>query len=136
MHYLGILGVPRRYYAFGNYGLHSRARRTSMNMYIIDRRVRWSAFAQLLFVFNLALERAARTSPPAGNPWRAASLEWQTPETPPVHGNWGPHQPVVYRWAYAYSVPGARRGLHRRRTRRRRPGGHEPEPYESKGAVA
>lgn len=34
--------------------------------------------------------------------------EWQTPETPPPHGNWGGReQPVVYRWAYDYSVPGA-----------------------------
>ena len=41
------------------------------------------------------------------NPWRATTLEWQTPETPPAHGNWGPELPVVYRWAYDYSVPGA-----------------------------
>ena len=44
-----------------------------------------------------------------GNPWNATTLEWQTPETPPPHGNWGAEQPVVYRWAYAYSVPGAKR---------------------------
>jgi cytochrome c oxidase subunit 1 len=24
-----------------------------------------------------------------------------------VHGNWGPRLPVVHRWAYDYSVPGA-----------------------------
>jgi len=41
------------------------------------------------------------------NPWRATTLEWQTADYPPSHGNWGPAQPVVYRWAYAYSVPGA-----------------------------
>ena len=28
-------------------------------------------------------------------------------ETPPGHGNWGKELPVVYRWAYDYSVPGA-----------------------------
>ena len=44
---------------------------------------------------------------PCGNPWRATSLEWQTPQTPPVHGNWAKDLPVVYRWAYDYSVPGA-----------------------------
>jgi cytochrome c oxidase subunit 1 len=27
---------------------------------------------------------------------------------PPGHGNWGAALPVVYRWAYAYSVPGAK----------------------------
>ena len=41
-----------------------------------------------------------------GNPWRATTLEWQTPETPPAHGNFGRELPVVYRWAYDYSVPG------------------------------
>jgi cytochrome c oxidase subunit 1 len=35
-------------------------------------------------------------------------LEWQTPDTPPVHGNWGKELPTVYRWAYDYSVPGAK----------------------------
>ena len=44
---------------------------------------------------------------PGGNPWSATTLEWQTPDTPPAHGNWGPKLPVVYRWAYDYSVPGA-----------------------------
>ena len=43
-----------------------------------------------------------------GNPWGAASLEWQTPDTQPVHGNWGKELPTVYRWAYDYSVPGAK----------------------------
>ena len=42
------------------------------------------------------------------NPWGAASLEWHTPDTPPSHGNWGDSLPTVYRWAYDYSVPGAR----------------------------
>jgi hypothetical protein len=28
------------------------------------------------------------------------------------HGNWGKELPVVYRWAYDYSVPGAARGFH------------------------
>ena len=41
------------------------------------------------------------------NPWKAASLEWQTPEVPPGHGNFGKELPVVYRWAYDYCVPGA-----------------------------
>ena len=41
------------------------------------------------------------------NPWKSTTLEWQTPDTPPHHGNWGPRLPVVHRWAYDYSVPGA-----------------------------
>ena len=36
------------------------------------------------------------------------ALEWQTETTPPGHGNFGKDLPVVYRWAYDYSVPGAK----------------------------
>ena len=39
--------------------------------------------------------------------WEATTLEWQTPDTPPKHGNFGPELPSVYRWAYDYGVPGA-----------------------------
>jgi cytochrome c oxidase subunit 1 len=62
--------------------------------------------AQLVFVFNL-VRSLTRGRPAGGNPWRATTLEWQTPQTPPGHGNWGKTLPVVYRWAYDYSVPGA-----------------------------
>ena len=41
------------------------------------------------------------------NPWRATTLEWQTQDTPPTHGNFGDELPIVYRWPYDYSVPGA-----------------------------
>ena len=60
-----------------------------------------------LYVWNLIWSafRGRKADP---NPWRAASLEWRTPDTPPRHGNWGPALPVVNRWAYAYSVPGAK----------------------------
>jgi heme/copper-type cytochrome/quinol oxidase subunit 1 len=39
------------------------------------------------------------------NPWGATTLEWRTPQTPPGHGNFD-ELPLVYRWAYDYSVPG------------------------------
>ena len=42
------------------------------------------------------------------NPWKANSLEWQTPQMPPEHGNWGKELPKVYRWPYDFSVPGAK----------------------------
>ena len=65
-------------------------------------------FAQIVFVFNLVWS-LFKGREAGGNPWRATTLEWQTPETPPGHGNWGKELPVVYRWAYDYSVPGAAR---------------------------
>src|SRR3546814_19068623 len=60
----------------------------------------------MLFFWNMiwSLFRGPKADP---NPWGAASLEWQTPDTPPKHGNWGEKLPVVHRWAYDYSVPGA-----------------------------
>jgi len=63
------------------------------------------AASQLIFLFNLAWS-LKHGKPADGNPWRATTLEWQTPETPPRHGNWGPELPVVYRWAYEYGAPG------------------------------
>ena len=67
-------------------------------------------FAQMVFLFNL-IWSLFKGKAAGGNPWRATTLEWQTPETPPGHGNWGKELPVVYRWAYDYSVPGAAGGF-------------------------
>jgi cytochrome c oxidase subunit 1 len=61
---------------------------------------------QLVFLGNL-IWSAVRGERAAPNPWQATTLEWQTPTTPPPHGNWGTETPTVYRWAYDYSVPGA-----------------------------
>jgi cytochrome c oxidase subunit 1 len=104
MHYLGILGMPRRYYEFSQYEFIPPSAH-ALNAFISVVALIVGA-AQFLFVANL-IWSAFRGRRADANPWRAASLEWQTPQTPPVHGNWGPHAPVVHRWAYAYSVPGA-----------------------------
>ena len=62
---------------------------------------------QLVFLFNL-IWSYFKGKPAGGNPWSATTLEWQTPDTPPKHGNFGKTLPLVYRWAYDYSVPGAK----------------------------
>ena len=103
MHYLGILGVPRRYYAYTTADFPQSVQSLNASITIAAVIV---AFAQLFFLFNLFW--SLRNGKPAGgNPWHATTLEWQTPDTPPKHGNWGAKLPVVYRWAYDYSVPGA-----------------------------
>jgi cytochrome c oxidase subunit 1 len=102
MHYLGILGMPRRYYAYDNYAFIPPSAQ-ELNAYITVMAIIVGLF-QLLFVFNMAWS-AFRGKVADGNPWRAASLEWHTPDTPPVHGNWGPELPVVYRGAYDYGKP-------------------------------
>ena len=104
MHYLGLLGVPRRYYELGETAFVPPSAHT-LNIFITVMALIVGA-AQILFLFNLvwSLPRGRQAG---GNPWRATTLEWQTPQTPPAHGNWGKDLPVVYRWAYDYSVPGA-----------------------------
>jgi cytochrome c oxidase subunit I len=104
MHYLGLLGVPRRYYELGGAAFIPPSAHT-LNAFISVVALT-VGFAQMVFLFNLAWS-LFRGKPSGGNPWRATTLEWQTPETPPGHGNWGKELPVVYRWAYDYSVPGA-----------------------------
>jgi cytochrome c oxidase subunit I len=103
MHYLGILGVPRRYYAYTTADFPASVQSLNASITVAALIV---GFAQLFFLVNLFW--SLRNGRPAGgNPWRATTLEWQTPDTPPKHGNWGAKLPVVYRWAYDYSVPGA-----------------------------
>ncbi len=103
MHYLGLLGMPRRYYSYDNYNFIPPSAQ-SLNAFITVAAL-VVGIAQLLFLANLAW--SARRGRPAGaNPWRAGSLEWHTPQTPPAHGNWGAQLPVVYRGPYGYGRSG------------------------------
>ena len=68
----------------------------------------WAAIclgiAQLPFIINLfwSISHGEKVGT---NPWRATTLDWQTP-TPPPHGNFA-HEPHVTHGPYEYSVPGA-----------------------------
>ncbi len=129
MHYLGVLGMPRRYYNFDGYQFIPPSAH-ALNAFISVAALIVGA-AQLLFVVNLVWStfRGKKADP---NPWRAASLEWFTPDTPPKHLNWGPQLPVAYRWAYAYSVPGAPQDFIAQNAPPAA-GGMEPEPGAGKG---
>ena len=105
MHYLGFMGVPRRYYAIEGTNFIPESAH-SLNVAITVAALVVGA-AQILFLYNLVASYF-RGRPSGGNPWNATTLEWQTPETPPVHGNFGKELPAVYRWAYDYSVPGVK----------------------------
>ncbi|MDP2126888.1 MAG: cbb3-type cytochrome c oxidase subunit I [Pseudohongiella sp.] len=103
MHYLGFLGMPRRYFEMGNTDfVPASAQALNANITLAAIFV---AVAQILFFVNIFWSLRNGEKAP-GNPWGATSLEWQTPDTPPKHGNWGEELPTVYRWAYDYSVPG------------------------------
>ena len=105
IHYLGLLGVPRRYHELGDAAFIPPSVHTLNAFVTIAALV--VGFAQIVFLYNLIWSLFKGERAPS-NPWRATTLEWQTPETPPGHGNWGKDLPVVYRWAYDYSVPGAK----------------------------
>jgi cytochrome c oxidase subunit 1 len=97
-HFIGLAGMPRRYYMFQAYQYLEPVR--DLNVLVT-----WSAFAlgaaQLVFLVNF-IQALARGRKPVENPWRATTLEWTT-VSPPPHGNWVGELPVVERWAYEYS---------------------------------
>ena len=104
MHYLGFVGVPRRYYQMYDSEFITTST-TFLNQFITIVAL-IVGFSQLIFLYNLIT--SAKLGKKAGkNPWKACSLEWQTTDVPPTHGNFGKKLPVVYRWAYDFSVPGA-----------------------------
>ncbi len=105
MHYLGFAGVPRRYYAIeGTNFIPDSAQSLNISITIAALVV---GAVQFVFLYNL-IWSYFKGKPSGDNPWNATTLEWQTADTPPKHGNFGATLPVVYRWAYDYSVPGAK----------------------------
>jgi cytochrome c oxidase subunit 1 len=102
MHFAGFAGMMRRIYSTQVY-----AHLQSLGP--VNTFVSVAAFclglAQLIFIFNFfhSLFRGPKAE---RNPWRATTLEWEAP-SPPPHGNWGATLPVVHRWAFDYSLPGA-----------------------------
>jgi len=104
MHYLGFIGVPRRYYEMYN-SPYIPTSAEGLNAFITIAAL-VVGFAQIVFIYNI-ITSAIKGEKAEKNPWKANSLEWQTPEMPPKHGNFGKELPVVYRWPYDFSVPGA-----------------------------
>jgi cytochrome c oxidase subunit 1 len=102
MHYLGMAGVPRRYYRFDNFETFSHF--TEMNQFITIAAAITFAL-QILFVINFFYSIWAGKKVTVRNPWGANTLEWTTPIRP-GHGNWPGKIPTVQRWAYDYAKDG------------------------------
>ena len=102
LHYLGFLGVPRRYFEMGETNFIPESAQ-DLNAFVTVVALIVGA-AQVVFFINLfwSLRNGKQAGP---NPWKACSLEWRTAQVPPGHGNFD-DLPVVYRWAYDYGVPG------------------------------
>jgi cytochrome c oxidase subunit I len=64
-----------------------------------------TVFAQAFFLFNFLWSLFCGERVLEENPWRATTLEWSTFSQAEA-GNSGTRDPVVYRGAYEFSVPG------------------------------
>jgi cytochrome c oxidase subunit 1 len=107
MHFVGLAGAPRRYYdytVFADNDLPTADMMMDLNVIITIFAI-VAALGQLIFLFNFFYSIFRGPKAPQ-NPWNANSLEWTTP-VEHVHGNWPGALPVVHRWPYDYSKPGA-----------------------------
>ena len=102
MHFLGLAGLPRRYYQNSSFPMFDGL--TDINAVITFFALAGAVF-QFIFIFNFfySIFKGTKASK---NPWQANTLEWTTP-VERIHGNWPGELPTVYRWAYDYSKPGA-----------------------------
>ena len=98
MHFIGMAGLPRRYYTNTNFPYFDDL--ADVNVIITIFAI-ITALVQLVFIYNFIHsiffgKRATQ------NPWNATTLEWTTP-VEHIHGNWPGKIPSVYRWSYDYS---------------------------------
>lgn len=101
MHFIGLAGLPRRYYTNTNFPLFDDLQ--NVNVLITIFALIGGAFT-LVFLWNFFYsifygEKAIQ------NPWKSNTLEWTTP-VEHIHGNWPGAIPEVHRWPYDYSKPG------------------------------
>tara|TARA_B110000196_G_C21087916_1_gene635980 strand:- start:83 stop:1438 length:1356 start_codon:yes stop_codon:yes gene_type:complete len=102
MHFLGLAGLPRRYYNNDAFAMFDNL--TGINEVITFFAIT-GGLIQLIFVFNFFYS-IFKGSKASKNPWKSNTLEWTTP-IERIHGNWPGDIPEVHRWPYDYSKPGA-----------------------------
>ncbi len=102
MHFVGLSGAPRRYYAYTAYEGFQAA--LNINA-LISVFAFLGGLAQLIFAFNFfySMYRGRKAKQ---NPWDSTTLEWTAP-VEHIHGNWPGEIPTVHRWPYDYGKPGA-----------------------------
>ncbi len=102
MHYLGMAGVPRRYYRFDSFEYLRPF--DDLNQFITIAAIITFGL-QILFVVNFFYSIWKGRKMTTRNPWGSNTIEWTTP-IEPVHGNWPGKLPTVQRWPYDYSKDG------------------------------
>lgn len=101
MHFLGLAGVPRRYYTNSTFPMFD----DFVNLNEIISIFAIIAFlGQLIFLFNF-LYSIFKGKKATQNPWNSNTIEWTTP-VEHIHGNWPGEIPEVHRWPYDYNKPG------------------------------
>jgi len=100
MHFMGLAGVPRRYYQFTL--LKEFEVWTDVNV-MITMAAMLGGIAQLFFLFNFFYS-IFKGKKAEQNPWQSNTLEWSTP-VEHLHGNWPGEIPTVFRGPYEYSRP-------------------------------
>ena len=85
MHYIGFLGVPRRYYSNEQYDFIPQSV-ADLNQFITICALIVGA-SQFILLYNF-VNSTIRGKKASKNPWGACTLEWQALESPPGHGNW------------------------------------------------
>ena len=100
MHFLGLAGLPRRYYTNSAFPMFDGL--TEINS-VITFFALAGAVLQVIFFFNFfySIFKGTKASK---NPWKSNTLEWTTP-VERIHGNWPGDIPTVHRWPYDYSKP-------------------------------
>lgn len=106
MHFIGMGGVPRRYYSFSAFQFTSFEAYLDLSVFITIAAI-LGVFGQFIFLLNF-LYSIRNGKVATENPWNSNTLEWTTP-VEPGHGNWPGKIPVVHRWPYDYSKPGAKK---------------------------
>ena len=101
MHFIGMAGLPRRYYTNSNFPLFDELADTNV---LITMFALVGAAFQLVFFWNFFYSIFKGKKAPM-NPWRSNTLEWTAP-VEHIHGNWPGEIPAVHRWPYDYSKPG------------------------------
>src|SRR5210317_1033560 len=98
MHFIGMAGLPRRYYTNSNFPLFDD---TTNAQAVITMFALVAGIVQLVFLYNF-FSSIFYGKKAEQNPWKGNTLEWTTP-VEHMHGNWPGEIPEVHRWAYDYS---------------------------------
>lgn len=101
MHFIGLAGAPRRYYAYSEFPMFNGV--VDLNVLVTFFAIT-GALAQVLFTYNF-FNSIWNGQKSVQNPWKSNTLEWTAP-IEHMHGNWPGPIPTVHRWPYDYSKPG------------------------------